>query len=175
MTTVPDQRLRKRKRRATYARETIHTVDVGLPFRSRMFVHLRLVRPRKHSLDSPHLGKLPLQHRRLLPLRKHSLYTPSPKLTTPTNHPNPQISILNYLPNAYPDHIASVNASNNFIRCTCGAECVLFAAPMYERLGHVWASALLGFLGLAFVPVPFLFYFWGGRVRRGSRCARQDF
>ena len=85
-----------------------------------------------------------------------------------------QISILNYLPDAYPEYAASVLAGNNFVRCTFGAGCVLFAAPMYNNLGIQWASTLLGILGLVFVPVPFLFYFYGDKIRRASRHALKD-
>lgn len=110
------------------------------------------------------------------------------QLTPPP--PPVQVSILNYLPDAYPDHAASVLAGNNFVRCVLGAVCVLLAKPMYEGMGCGrgdggrvegggngcgWASSILGLVGCAFVPVPFLFYFWGGRIRRGSRRAKKDF
>ena len=62
-------------------------------------------------------------------------------------------------------------AGNNFIRCSFGAGCVLFAAPMYHNLGTAWASTLLAVLGCVFVPVPFLFYFFGDRIRLASKHA----
>ena len=62
-------------------------------------------------------------------------------------------------------------AGNNFIRCSFGAGCVLFAGPMYHNLGTAWASTLLAVLGCVFVPVPFLFYFFGGRIRLASKNA----
>ena len=62
-------------------------------------------------------------------------------------------------------------AGNNFIRCSFGAGCVLFAAPMYHNLGTAWASTLLAVLGCVFVPVPFLFYFFGDRIRLASKYA----
>ena len=82
---------------------------------------------------------------------------------------------MNYLPDAYPDHAASVLAGNTFLRCVCGAAFALVAAPMYEGMGNAWASTLLGLLGCIFVPVPFLFYFFGDRIRRSSKHARKDF
>ncbi|KAL8785800.1 MAG: hypothetical protein Q9195_008481, partial [Heterodermia aff. obscurata] len=39
------------------------------------------------------------------------------------------MSILNYLPDAYPSFAASVLAGNNFVRSVFAAACVLFAAP----------------------------------------------
>lgn len=85
------------------------------------------------------------------------------------------ISILNYLLDTYPDHAASVLAGNNFLRCICGAAFVLIAALIYDRIGHVWASTLLGLLGCGFLPVPFLFYLFGDRIRGSSKHAKKDF
>lgn len=39
---------------------------------------------------------------------------------------------------------------------------------MYERLGYQWASALLGFLILIMVPLPFVFSKYGARIRASS-------
>lgn len=83
-------------------------------------------------------------------------------------------SILNYLPDAYPDHAAFVLAGNSFLRCNFGAAFVLLAAPLYNRLGHAWASTLLGFLSCGVVPIPFLFYYLGDRIRKSSKHARKD-
>ena len=42
---------------------------------------------------------------------------------------------------------------------------------MYHKLGTAWASTLLAVLGCLFVPVPFLFYFFGDRIRLASKHA----
>lgn len=42
---------------------------------------------------------------------------------------------------------------------------------MFERLGINWAGSLLGFLGIAFLPIPFLFYIYGPALRRMSKHA----
>ena len=42
---------------------------------------------------------------------------------------------------------------------------------MYHKLGTAWASTLLAILGCIFVPVPFLFYFFGHRIRLASKYA----
>lgn len=84
------------------------------------------------------------------------------------------ISILNHLPDAYPDHAASVLAGNSFLHCSCGAAFVLIAASMYDRICHVWASTLLGLLGRGFLPVPSPFYLSGDRIRTSSKHANTD-
>jgi DHA1 family multidrug resistance protein-like MFS transporter len=67
-------------------------------------------------------------------------------------------SVLNYLTDAYPDYVASVLAGNDLFRSGFGAGFPLFATAMYNRLGIAWASSLLAFLGIAFIPIPFVLY-----------------
>ncbi|GKT43612.1 caffeine resistance protein 5 [Colletotrichum spaethianum] len=67
-------------------------------------------------------------------------------------------SVLNYLPDAYPAYAASVLAGNDLFRSAFGAAFPLFATGMYEKLGVSWASSLLGFLAIIFIPIPFVLY-----------------
>ncbi|KAJ0168957.1 putative transporter [Colletotrichum tanaceti] len=60
---------------------------------------------------------------------------------------------------------ASALAANTFLRSLFGAFLPLAGPPLYESLGLGWGNSLLAFLGLAFVPVPFLFYKYGERLR----------
>ena len=83
-------------------------------------------------------------------------------------------SVLNYLGDAYPTYAASVFAGNDFMRSSFGAGFPLFAAAMYNNLGVGWASSLLGFLSILFIPIPFALYFYGERIRKASKRARHD-
>jgi len=67
-------------------------------------------------------------------------------------------SVLNYLPDAYPEYAASVLAGNDLFRSSFGAGFPLFATAMFDRLGVAWASSLLGFLSILFIPIPFVLY-----------------
>lgn len=67
-------------------------------------------------------------------------------------------SILNYLPDAYPEYAASVLAGNDFMRSCFGAGFPLFASAMYYNLGVGWASSTLAFISVAFIPIPFVLY-----------------
>lgn len=71
---------------------------------------------------------------------------------------------MNYLSDAYPEHIASV----------FGAGFPLLAGAMYNKLGVNWASSTLGFISIAFIPVPSVLYKYGGWLRKKSKYARQD-
>jgi len=42
---------------------------------------------------------------------------------------------------------------------------------MFHNLGVEWAGSLLGFLAVAFMPIPFLFYIFGERLRKNSPYA----
>jgi len=46
---------------------------------------------------------------------------------------------------------------------------VCFSSRMYDKLGYQWATALLGFLILFMVPLPFLFEKYGARIRASSK------
>jgi DHA1 family multidrug resistance protein-like MFS transporter len=47
-------------------------------------------------------------------------------------------------------------------------------AYRYHKLGVGWASSLLGFLSVAFIPIPFLLYKYGETLRKRSKMARHD-
>lgn len=85
-------------------------------------------------------------------------------------------SVLNYLPDAYPENAASVLAGNDFMRSAFGAGFPLFASAMYNKLGVDWASSTLAFLSIAFIPIPFALYKFGKPLReKYSKHARKDF
>lgn len=83
-------------------------------------------------------------------------------------------TVLPYLSDAYPEYTASVFASNDLMRSAFGAGFPLFANAMYRRLGIGWASSTLAFLGIAFIPIPYVLYIYGQRLRHMSRHARKD-
>ncbi|KAF2002849.1 benomyl/methotrexate resistance protein [Amniculicola lignicola CBS 123094] len=84
-------------------------------------------------------------------------------------------AVLPYLADAYPEYAASVFAGNDLFRSSFGAGFPLFANAMYKNLGVPWASSTLAFLGIAFIPIPYVLYIYGERLRRMSRHAKKDF
>ena len=84
------------------------------------------------------------------------------------------MAVLSYLGDAYPKYVASVYAGNDLMRSSFGAAFPLFATAMYNKLGVGWASSLLGFLSILFIPIPFVLYYYGERIRRRSKMARHD-
>lgn len=76
---------------------------------------------------------------------------------------------LSYIIDVYLMHANSAIAANTLIRSFAGAGFPLFATAMYHTLGVNWASSLLGFLTVAFLPVPILFFIYGKKIRQMSK------
>ncbi|KAI0119299.1 MFS general substrate transporter [Daldinia grandis] len=71
-----------------------------------------------------------------------------------------------YLVDAFgPQAAASAMAANVVIRAPFGAFLTFIAPPLYANLGLGWGNSVLGFICLAFTPVPWLFYHYGEYLR----------
>ncbi|KAF4345171.1 major facilitator superfamily transporter [Fusarium beomiforme] len=60
---------------------------------------------------------------------------------------------------------ASALAALAVFRCMFAAFLPLAGPPMYDDLGLGWGNSVLGFLAVAFIPVPIFFYKFGERLR----------
>jgi DHA1 family multidrug resistance protein-like MFS transporter len=76
---------------------------------------------------------------------------------------------LNYIIDVYMWHANSAIAANTLIRSLAGGGFPLFATAMYHNLGVSWATSLLGFLCIAMIPAPILFYIYGAKIRKMSK------
>ncbi|KKF94757.1 putative drug/proton antiporter YHK8 [Ceratocystis platani] len=79
--------------------------------------------------------------------------------------------IFTFLVDAYPLYAASALAANSFVRCSVAAAFPLFGHQMFDTLGFQWAGSLLGFLAVAMMPFPYIFFKYGKRIRGKSRFA----
>ncbi|KUI56335.1 hypothetical protein VP1G_03671 [Cytospora mali] len=64
-----------------------------------------------------------------------------------------------------PEGAASALAATTLVRNASGAFLALAAQPLYKRFGLGWGNSVLGFITLAFVPVPIVFYKYGKWLR----------
>lgn len=72
---------------------------------------------------------------------------------------------------------ASAIAANTLVRNSFAGSFPLFTEYMFHAMGVDWAESLLGFVALALIPIPIVFYVFGKRIRlRGewSRASAQD-
>ncbi|KAL7894303.1 major facilitator superfamily domain-containing protein [Trichoderma sp. SZMC 28014] len=78
-----------------------------------------------------------------------------------------------YLVDAYTAYAASVTASSTVFRCLCATFLPLAGPALYERLGVGWGTSLLGFVAVAFIPLPCFFYMYGERIRKSKQSQAQ--
>ncbi|KAJ3546705.1 hypothetical protein NM688_g5484 [Phlebia brevispora] len=78
---------------------------------------------------------------------------------------------LNYLPDCYPRYVASVLAGNDLFRGLVGAFFPLYSTAFFHNLGVGPACSLLGGVLLGMLPVPFVLYKYGARIRSWSKYA----
>ncbi|EEQ87916.1 MFS multidrug transporter [Blastomyces dermatitidis ER-3] len=74
----------------------------------------------------------------------------------------------NYLTHSYGVYAASAMAGNSVMRSVLGGVLPLAGPAMYAKLGPNWASTLLGLLEIMIIPIPFVFYKYGHRIRMKS-------
>ncbi|KAJ5386351.1 hypothetical protein N7509_008892 [Penicillium cosmopolitanum] len=73
--------------------------------------------------------------------------------------------IQTYIIDCYPAYAASANATLTATRSLVGAFLPLAGPAMFDSLGLGWGNSLLGFLALAFVPIPIIFTKYGKTIR----------
>ncbi|GJN92393.1 hypothetical protein Rhopal_005423-T1 [Rhodotorula paludigena] len=81
------------------------------------------------------------------------------------------ISANTYLSVSYSQHSASAMAAKTAGRSLFGAGLVMYIVPMYKSIGHLWAGMTWAFISLVMVPIPFVFFKYGARIRSRSTMA----
>lgn len=82
------------------------------------------------------------------------------------------IYATNYLVQSYNIYAASALAGNAVLRSVLGATLPLAGPALYSALGAHWAGTLLGLLEAACIPIPFIFYRYGAKIREKSTLIR---
>jgi hypothetical protein len=77
--------------------------------------------------------------------------------------------VQSYLVDGYSQYAASALAANTVLRSVVGAVLPLSGEKLYQSIGIGWGNSLLGFIALAFLPFPWLFYKYGDRIRQWSQ------
>ena len=81
------------------------------------------------------------------------------------------LQLLNYIIDAYLMFAASAIAGNTFMRSLFGSIFPLFARYMYEGIGINYGQTLVGAVAVVLVPLPFIFFFYGKKIRARSTFA----
>lgn len=83
-------------------------------------------------------------------------------------------SALNYLIDTFQKYAASAVAANTFLRSCFAGAFPLFMTPLLHNIGIDWGVSLFGFVSVAMIPIPFLFYIFGKRVRARSYWSKES-
>ncbi|KKZ59873.1 hypothetical protein EMCG_05336 [[Emmonsia] crescens] len=78
----------------------------------------------------------------------------------------------NYLTYSYGVYAASAMAGNSVMRSVLGGVLPLAGPALYAKLGPNWAATLLGLLEVMIIPIPFVFYKYGHKIRMKSVLIR---
>jgi MFS family permease len=78
------------------------------------------------------------------------------------------LPITTYIVDSYPMYAASAIAANIIFRSIVGALLPLAGPPLYKSLGLGWGNSLLGFICVAMIPLPIIFYKFGARLRKAE-------
>ncbi|EMD36305.1 hypothetical protein CERSUDRAFT_115244 [Gelatoporia subvermispora B] len=81
------------------------------------------------------------------------------------------LSLINYTVDVYLFAAASALAANTVVRSAAAGGLPLFAPRMYSALNPRWASTILGCVALLMMPIPFVLYKYGTKLRAKSKFA----
>ncbi|KLO94531.1 mfs-multidrug-resistance transporter [Fusarium fujikuroi] len=81
------------------------------------------------------------------------------------------VAIINYLTDTYAQYAASVIAANTVARSAGSAAAPLFTAQMFTALGVGGGGSLIGGVATLLALIPFVFFWYGARIRRKSKYA----
>ncbi|GJN83949.1 hypothetical protein PLIIFM63780_007500 [Purpureocillium lilacinum] len=80
------------------------------------------------------------------------------------------VSAIQYKADTYHGSvIASAVSANNLARYGFAGAFPLFTIQMYKALGIDWATSLLGFVSIALLPIPWVLFKFGPRIRAKSK------
>ncbi|GAA5951649.1 hypothetical protein JCM3765_005993 [Sporobolomyces pararoseus] len=81
------------------------------------------------------------------------------------------ISFLSYLVEVYLMFSASGLAANTIVRSAVAASFPLWISQAISAIGVNWLGTIFACIGILIAPSPILFYFYGSRLRQGSKFA----
>ncbi|KAI1461848.1 putative florfenicol exporter [Annulohypoxylon moriforme] len=84
-------------------------------------------------------------------------------------------SMLAYTLDLFGDVGASANAATRLLSNVMGFVFPIFAPQLYDRLGYGWGNSLLAFIFVVLgLPIPFILWFWGKKLRGMGKTQYDD-
>ncbi|KAL1305427.1 hypothetical protein AAFC00_002312 [Neodothiora populina] len=81
---------------------------------------------------------------------------------------------LNYLIDTFQRYAASAVAANTFLRSALAGAFPLFINPLLHNVGIPWGISIFAFFSIALIPIPYLFYIFGRRIRASSYWSKES-
>lgn len=81
---------------------------------------------------------------------------------------------LNYLIDTFQRYAASAIAANTFLRSAFAGAFPLFITPMLHNMGIDWGISVFAFISVALIPIPYLFYVYGRRIRARGHWSKES-
>ncbi|KAI1658391.1 polyamine transporter 1 [Daldinia decipiens] len=81
---------------------------------------------------------------------------------------------LNYLVDTFQMYAASAVAANTFLRSCFAAAFPLVVTPLYHNIGVGPGSSIFAGFACLLIPVPFVFYFYGRRIRAANKWSKHS-
>lgn len=78
------------------------------------------------------------------------------------------IYVVSYLAGSYGIYTASAIGGMSVVRYVFAAVLPLAGTKMYHALGVNWAGTMLALIEVLLIPIPFVFYRYGGKIRQRS-------
>ncbi|KAG2144581.1 major facilitator superfamily domain-containing protein [Suillus clintonianus] len=78
-----------------------------------------------------------------------------------------------YIADCYGTYASSAIACQSLSRNLSTAAFPLFTTQMFAGLTHRWGLTLFGCIGAALVPIPWVLFFYGSRIRARSKVSRK--
>jgi MFS family permease len=81
---------------------------------------------------------------------------------------------LNYLIDTFQRYAASAVAANTFLRSMLAGAFPLFIGPLIGKLGIDWGISIFAFISVALIPIPYLFFIYGKRIRARGYWSKES-
>ncbi|KIK62083.1 hypothetical protein GYMLUDRAFT_42522 [Collybiopsis luxurians FD-317 M1] len=82
------------------------------------------------------------------------------------------LAVFTYLADCYGPFASSALAGQSLCRNLAATAFPLFTQQMYARLSYKWANTLFGCIACLMMPIPFILFFYGPRIRSRSKFSR---
>ncbi|KIY68842.1 MFS polyamine transporter [Cylindrobasidium torrendii FP15055 ss-10] len=83
------------------------------------------------------------------------------------------LAVFTYLADAYGPFASSALAGQSLCRNMAAMSFPLFTRQMYKALGYHWASTLFACIATLLIPIPYVLFFFGPKIREHSKFSRQ--